>query len=77
MAVSNTKLRTLYVMKMLLEYSDEEHALSSADIIKKLESYGLSGDRKSIYGDIETLEAFGFDIKWRCKSGILFGFQRL
>ena len=62
MAVSNTKLRTLYVMKMLLEYSDEEHALSSADIIKKLESYGLSGDRKSIYGDIETLEAFGFDI---------------
>ena len=57
MAVSNTKL-----MKMLLEYSDEEHALSSADIIKKLENYGLSGDRKSIYGDIETLEAFGFDI---------------
>ena len=44
MAVSNTKLRTLYVMKMLLEYSDEEHALSSADIIKKLESYGLSGN---------------------------------
>lgn len=34
MAVSNTKLRTLYIMKTLLERSDEEHVLSAADLEK-------------------------------------------
>ena len=36
MAVSNTKLRTLYVMKTLLEQTDEEHVMSSADLEKAL-----------------------------------------
>ena len=62
MAVSSTKLRTLYVMKILFEESDEDHILSAADIMKRLEALGITADRKSIYGDIETLEEFGMDI---------------
>lgn len=62
MAVSSTKLRTLYVMKILFEESDEDHILSAADIMKRLNALGITADRKSIYGDIETLEEFGMDI---------------
>lgn len=72
MAVSNTKLRTLYIMKTLLERSDEEHVLSAADLEKALKAQGLTADRKTIYGDIETLESFGLDIV-QVKGGVKAG----
>lgn len=72
MAVSDTKLRTLYVMKILLERSDEEHVLSSVDLEKALKAQGMSADRKTIYGDIETLERFGLDIV-QVKGGVKAG----
>lgn len=62
MAVSNVKLRTLYIMKILLEKTDEAHILSAADIDNCLHSYGMSADRKTIYSDIHTLQEFGLDI---------------
>lgn len=62
MSVSTTKLRFLYIMKTLLEQTDEEHVMSAADLEEALGGYGLTVERKSIYNDIETLEAFGLDI---------------
>lgn len=62
MAVSNNKLKILYIMQALLEKSDENHVLSAADLAKILERQGLSADRKTIYGDIDTLKEFGLDI---------------
>ena len=62
MSVSTTKLRFLYIMKTLLEQTDEEHVMSAADLEEALRGYGLAVERKSIYNDIETLEAFGLDI---------------
>ncbi len=62
MAVASSKLKTLYIMKELMEKSDEEHVLSAEDLNKGLLTYGLSADRKTIYSDIETLQAFGLDI---------------
>lgn len=62
MAVSQVKLRMLYVMKFLLEKSDERHALSAADINGMLQAYGMSADRKTVYSDIETLREFQIDI---------------
>lgn len=62
MSVSTTKLRFLYIMKTLLEQTDEEHVMSAADLEEALRGYGLAAERKSIYNDIETLEAFGLDI---------------
>ena len=62
MASSDMKLKTLYVMKILHELSDEEHPMTAADIDKELRGYGLSADRRSIYNDIEVLEQFGIDI---------------
>ena len=62
MSVSTTKLRFLYIMKTLLEQTDEEHVMSATDLEEALRGYGLTAERKSIYNDIETLEAFGLDI---------------
>lgn len=62
MAISSVKLRMLYIMKILLEKTDEKHTLSAADIDRNLHDYGMSADRKTIYSDIETLKEFNIDI---------------
>lgn len=61
-ANSKLKLKLLYVMKILLEQSDEEHSLTVNNIITELEYYDISAERKSIYSDIELLMRFGLDI---------------
>ena len=56
------KLKILYIARMLLEKSDEEHLLSTKDLIAGLSEYGILAERKSIYADIEALIEFGMDI---------------
>lgn len=56
------KRRILYVMQLLMNNTDEEHAMSAADIITALSADGIEAERKSIYDDIEVLQLFGFDI---------------
>lgn len=62
MAVSLVKLRILYIMKILLEKTDEKHTMSAADIDKSLGEYGMSADRRTVYSDIETLREFHVDV---------------
>ena len=62
MAVSQVKLRTLYIMKILREKTDEKHTMSAADIDKALHDFGMSADRRTVYNDIETLREFGMDV---------------
>ncbi len=59
------KLKTLYVAKFFLEYSDENHAVSAGDIIDYLEDEcDITADRRSIYRDIAALrDDFGMDIE--------------
>ena len=45
-----------------MEKTDEEHPMSTGDIIKELSSYGIDAERKSIYDDIDALCNFGIDI---------------
>lgn len=59
---SNQKLKLLYLMKILLEKTDEDHGMTTADIIAALAAQGISAERKSIYDDIEALRLFGIDI---------------
>ncbi|MDO5155330.1 MAG: WYL domain-containing protein [Eubacteriales bacterium] len=54
--------RILYVLKILWLETDEEHPLTAGQIVKKLSTYGITCERKSVYRDLEELEAFGFDI---------------
>lgn len=61
----NQKLKLLYLHKILLEKTDEEHTLTVPQMIAELSLYGISAERKSIYDDLEALEYFGLDIVCR------------
>lgn len=56
------KLKLLYIVKMLEECSDENHPLTTAEIIARLDAQGIHSERKSIYDDIAKLCDFGYDI---------------
>lgn len=59
---SNQKLKIMYLMKILLEETDEEHDLTLNEIVDKLKLYDVTAERKSLYSDIENLRTFGLDI---------------
>ena len=62
MKLSHQKLKLLYLMKILLEKTDEEHTLTVPEMISELAKLGISAERRSIYDDIEYLKLFGIDI---------------
>lgn len=59
---ANQKLRLLYLRQLLLQKTDEEHPMSTQEIIDELSSCGISVERKTVYDDLASLEAFGMDI---------------
>lgn len=59
---TNQKLKLLYLMKILMEKTDETHGITMPEIISSLEAYGVSAERKSIYSDMENLRLYGIDI---------------
>ena len=58
----NQKLKLLYLKKIFEEETDEKHPITIAQIINKLEAYGIEAERKSLYRDIRLLQDFGMDI---------------
>ena len=56
------KLKLLYLMKYLLEQSDEVHPVGIAQMVEMLAAHGILAERKSLYGDIEALREFGLDV---------------
>lgn len=56
---ANQKLKIMYLMKILLEKTDEDHSISMSEILSALNQYGISAERKSIYNDLESLRQFG------------------
>lgn len=61
----NTKLKLLYLLKILQEKTDDTHGLSTQQLIEALAERGIDAARKSIYRDIEVLRDAGFDIEVR------------
>lgn len=62
MKSSNQKLKIMYLMKILLDRTDETHSITMPEIIDALEAYGISAERKSLYNDIENLRVYGLDV---------------
>lgn len=58
----NQKMKLLYIIRMLSENTDENHVLTTQEIIDKLAANDIHAERKSIYDDIRTLQDFGYDI---------------
>lgn len=59
---ANQKLKLLYLMKILLENTDEEHGMTMPEILSELAQYDVTAERKSIYSDIELLRVYGLDV---------------
>lgn len=57
-----SKLVLLYVYKILVEETDEQHPLTTSQLIERLADCGYECERKSIYRHIEALEEFGLDV---------------
>lgn len=61
---NKSKLRPLYIAKILYDMTDEDHYLSTPEIISILkEKYGIEGYRTTITSDIEALIDFGMEIE--------------
>ena len=62
MKQSQQKLKLMYLAKILMEKTDEEHTITVPEMIAELSKIGISAERKSIYDDLECLQVFGLDI---------------
>lgn len=59
----NNRANTLRVLDILREYSDDQHIMTSTDIINVFQKqYGAKIDRRTVYSSIETLIECGFDV---------------
>ena len=70
---SGQKLKLLYIMDYLLQYSDAEHPVTVRQLISHLAAQGVGAERKSIYDDVEALRAYGLDIE-QVADGRLYGY---
>lgn len=60
---NESKLRLLYIGKILHRYTDEENPLSIVQIVEMLEKeYGLSAHRTTVTKDIDVLREYGMDV---------------
>ncbi|WP_330395084.1 hypothetical protein [Oribacterium sp. C9] len=59
---TNQKFKFTYLMKVMLEKTDDDHALTMSQIMEELEKYDVTAERKSIYQDFADMEKFGIDI---------------
>ena len=56
------KRRLLLVQKLLYENTDEQHPLTTFEILDYLESQGIVTNRKTLKGDIDLMVYCGVDI---------------
>lgn len=72
----NQKLKLLYIIEMLERETDENHLITTQDIIQMLEANDINAERKTIYDDINQLVDYGYDIiqvKSRVNGGYYLG----
>ena len=56
------KIKLLVLYDILCKYTDEEHHLTTNQIIEMLTEKGIDVSRKVIPGDIELLNQFGYEV---------------
>lgn len=58
----NKKGRLLALQRYLYQYTDEQHPVTTQELIDAMEKFGYSANRKTIKDDIDTLGRFDIDI---------------
>lgn len=62
MPQDSQKLKILHLARIFFEKTDDEHGLSTPQLIEELALVGVNVERKALYRDIEALRDFGLDI---------------
>lgn len=66
----NKKASLLYVLQILERETDESHALTQEQLLRRLESdYGLSLERKSVANSLSLLKEAGYDVRKKGRGG--------
>ena len=70
----NQKLKLLYIKKMLEEKTDENHVISTQQIIDELAKYDIKAERKNktVLSTIRRIIGFGFSLLLLYAAIILF-----
>lgn len=68
-----SKVKVLYLLKILREETNAEHGLTMSQIIQRLAEHGVSAERKSIYADLDALREFGIDVRRYPTSPVEYG----
>ena len=58
-----SKARILKLLKILQDKTDPDHVLNSEQLISLLDEVGEEAERKTIYSDIKSLQAAGYQIE--------------
>lgn len=62
MKQGSQKQRILLIQQALKEHSDQNHPLTTAELVQYCFDHGIQSERKSIYDGLDTLRDFGMDI---------------
>ena len=65
MRKENQKIKLLKIWEILRTDSDEDHTVSTRELVARLADDGIEAERKSIYDDIHTLIEWGYPVE--CK----------
>ena len=60
--IAEQKVKLLVLYEILQKRTDETHPMTTGEIISALEEYGITTTRKTVYGDIDTLNRYGFEV---------------
>ncbi|MBR0424961.1 MAG: hypothetical protein IJK01_02415 [Clostridia bacterium] len=63
---TNDKRRILYVRDILERHIGRADAITMAEILSALGTFGITADRKSVYDDLKQLELYGMQIGRTC-----------
>ena len=63
------KSKLLALLRIFETQTDENHLLNVPQLVGLLEQQGILCERKSVYSDIDALNALGYDIQLRRGRG--------
>lgn len=73
---SKSKLKLLYLKRILEEETDESRRLSMTQLVDRLHAYEIPAERKGVYRGLETFKEFGFDIRTYQRNPVQYGVVR-
>lgn len=56
------KLKMIKIWEILSQETDENHPMTTNELLSKLQALGIDCNRKTLYADIDALNEFGYEI---------------